>query len=91
MPISSYGLNNQDFSGKKYWSGFLLPSLKDLPDPGIKPRSLALLVDFLRLGHQGSPSPPIHTIYKNLFVPNYVLNNHYKGQSLRSYLVGVGV
>ena len=30
------------FSGQKYWSGLLFPSLGDLPDPGIEPQSLAL-------------------------------------------------
>ena len=29
-----------DFSGKKYWSGLLFPSVGDLPNPGIKPMSL---------------------------------------------------
>ena len=30
------------FSGQEYWSGLLLPSPGDLPDPGIKPGSPAL-------------------------------------------------
>ena len=31
------------FSRQKYWSGFPFPTPGDLPDPGIKPRSLCLL------------------------------------------------
>ena len=30
------------FSRQEYWSGLPLPSPRDLPDPGIKPRSTAL-------------------------------------------------
>ena len=41
-----------------YWSGLPFPSLGDLPDPGIKPRSLGLLhwqADSLRLMPPGKP------------------------------------
>ena len=34
------------FSGPEYWSGYPFPSPGDLPNPGIKPRSPALQVDF---------------------------------------------
>jgi len=30
-----------EFSRQEYWSGLPFPSLGDLPDPGIKPTSLA--------------------------------------------------
>ena len=30
-----------EFSKQEYWSGFPFPILGDLPDPGIKPASLA--------------------------------------------------
>ena len=45
-----------DFSRQECWSGspFLVPG--DLPDPGIKPVSLALQSDSLPLGHLGSPT-----------------------------------
>ena len=42
------------FSRQEYWSALPFPSLGDLPDPGIKPGSLALQVDSLPLSHQGS-------------------------------------
>ena len=35
------------FSTQEYWSGLPFPSPGDLPDPGIEPRSLALLADAL--------------------------------------------
>ena len=43
------------FSRQKYWSESPYPPPGDLPNPGIKPRSLALQVDSLLLGHQGRP------------------------------------
>ena len=33
------------FSRQEYWSGLPFPSLGDLPDPGIKPRSITLQAD----------------------------------------------
>ena len=44
-----------EFSRQEYWSGYPFPSPRDLPDPGIKPGSLELQVDFYRLSHQGHP------------------------------------
>ena len=35
------------FSRREYWSGLPFPSLGDLPNPGIKPGSLALQADSL--------------------------------------------
>ena len=35
------------FSRQEYWSGLPFPSLGDLPDPGIEPRSPTLQVDYL--------------------------------------------
>jgi len=45
------------FFRQKYWSGFPFPSLRDLPDPGIKPASLAssALAGSLPVRHLGSP------------------------------------
>ena len=36
-----------EFSRQEYWSGWTLSSPRDLPDPGIKPRSPALQAEFL--------------------------------------------
>ena len=35
------------FFRQEYWSGLLFPSLENLPDPGIEPRSPALQEDDL--------------------------------------------
>ena len=40
------------FPRQEYWSGLLFPSLGDLPNPGIEPRSPALRED-------SSPSEPL--------------------------------
>ena len=38
---------SMEFSRHEYWSGLPCPPPGDLPNPGIKPRSLALQVDSL--------------------------------------------
>ena len=35
------------FPSQEYWSGLPFPSPRDLPDPGIEPRSPALQMDLL--------------------------------------------
>ena len=42
------------FPRREYWSGLLFPSLRDLPNPGIKPASPALQADSSPLSHQES-------------------------------------
>jgi len=44
-----------EFFRQEYWSGLTVPSPRDLPDPGIEPRSLALWVDSLRSEPSGKP------------------------------------
>ena len=41
------------FSRQEYWSGLPFPPPGDLPDPGIKPGSPALVGKVLPLSHQG--------------------------------------
>ena len=43
------------FSRREYWNGSPLPSSEDLPDPGIKPGSLALQADSLPTELPGQP------------------------------------
>ena len=43
------------FSRQEYWSGLPFPSPRDLPDPGIKPRSPALQADALTSEPPGKP------------------------------------
>ena len=46
---------SMEFSRQEYWSGLPFPSPGDLPDPGIKPQSLALHADSLLLEPPGKP------------------------------------
>ena len=45
-----------EFSRQKYWSGLPLPFPGDLPNPGIKPRSLAVQADALPSKPSGKSS-----------------------------------
>ena len=47
---------SMEFSRQEYWSGLTCPSLGDLPDPGIKSASPALLVDSLLSEPLGKPN-----------------------------------
>ena len=61
---------SMEFSSQEYWSGFPFPSLGDLPDPGIEPRSPALQADTL-------PSePPEQLYYENGCKPFNNCQNH---------------
>ena len=44
------------FSKQEYWNGLPFPSLGDLPDPGIEPRSPALQADALTSEPPGKPN-----------------------------------
>ena len=44
-----------EFSRQEYWSGLPYPPPRDLPDPGIKPRSPALQADALPSEPPGKP------------------------------------
>jgi len=46
---------SMEFSRQEYWNGLPLPSPRELPDPGIKPESPALLVDSLPFETIGKP------------------------------------
>ena len=43
------------FSRQEYWTGLSFPSLGDLPDPGMEPRSPALQADSLPSEPPGKP------------------------------------
>ena len=47
---------SMEFSRQEYWSGVPFPSPRDLPDPGIEPRSPALQADTLPSEPPGKPS-----------------------------------
>ena len=46
---------SMEFSRPEYWSGLLFPSPRDLPNPGIEPRSAALQADSLPAESPGKP------------------------------------
>ena len=45
--IANQAPHSMGFPRKEHWSGLSFPSPRDLPNPGIKPRSPALQVDSL--------------------------------------------
>ena len=51
-----------EFSRPEYWSGWPFPASGDLPNPGIKPRSLHCRCIRYKLSHKGSPSQGKHTL-----------------------------
>ena len=53
-----------EFSRQEYWSGLSFPSPGDLPNPGIKPRSLALQADSLPDEPPGKP--PVALLWQPL-------------------------
>ena len=57
---------------QEYWSGWHIPSPGDLPDPRIKPGSLALQADSLLAEYQGSSINSILLSKINLVTKQYV-------------------
>jgi len=53
--VTHQALLPMGFSRQGYWRGLLFPFAEDLPDPGIKPRSLALQADSLPSEPPGKP------------------------------------
>ena len=53
-----------EFSQQEYWSGLLFPPLGDLPDPGVKPMSLAFPGGFFTTEPSGKPTMK-HSILQN--------------------------
>ena len=55
------------FSRQEYWSGLPFPSPGDLPNPGIKPRSLTMQADSLPSEPPGKPIWPSNSVPRNIF------------------------
>ena len=65
QPHGLYNLPDSCVQGilkEEYWSGFPFPSSGDLPDPGIKPGSLALQADSLPAELPGKPVHPLYVV-----------------------------
>ena len=52
--VTPWTIQSIEFSRPEYWSGWLFPSPRDLPNPGIKSRSPSLQEDSLPAEHKGS-------------------------------------
>ena len=52
--VALQALQSMEFSRQEHWSGLPLPTPGDLPNPAIKPDSLALQVDSSQSEPQGS-------------------------------------
>ena len=59
-----------EFSRPEYWSGLPCPSLEDLANPGIEPRSPTLQADSLPAEPQGKPKAPNKSSFIKLFIPD---------------------
>ena len=60
-----------EFSRPEYQSGVAFPFCRGSPDPGIKPRSLALQVDSLPAEPQGKPKNTgvgSHSLFQRIFL-----------------------
>ena len=58
---------SMDLSRQEYWSGLPFPSPRDLPDPGIKPRSPALAGRFFTTEPPGNVCTYIHSFLRFYF------------------------
>ena len=74
MGYSPLGSSVHGFSRQEYWSGLPFPSPRDLPYPGIEPRSPALQTDSLLSEPPGKPPGTVPgTIY---ICGNIRMNEH---------------
>ena len=61
------------FPRQEYWSGLPFPSPGDLPNPGIKPASLALAGGFFTTEPPGKPCTAVLAIVILLFIISLML------------------
>ena len=54
---------SMEFPREEYGSGLPCPPPRDLPNPGIKPRSPTMQADSYQLSHNGSPSMLAWVVY----------------------------
>ena len=77
--VTSWTIQSMEFSRPEYWSGLPCPPPRDLPNPGIKPRSPALQMDSLPAEPQGKPGTGKG--FNKIFGE---LNHHHWNKSLMS-------
>ena len=71
-----------EFSRPEYWSGSPFPSLEDLPNLGLKPRSPALQTDSLPAESQGKPK---NTGVGSLFLLQWIFLTQESNRGLLHY------
>ena len=55
-----------EFSRQEYWSGLPFPSPRDLPDPGMEPKSPALQADSLLTSEPAGKLTQLLQVWKSL-------------------------
>ena len=55
---------SMEFPRQEHWSALPFPTSRDLPDPGIEPRSAALAGEFCTTEHLRSPVLRVASIYR---------------------------
>ena len=78
--VTSWTIQSMEFSRPEYWNGLPCPPPRDLPNPGIKPRSPALQTDSLPAEPQGNLSTGKG--FNKIFTE---FNHHHWNNSLMSY------
>ena len=79
-----------EFSRPEYWSGFPFPSPGDLPNPGLKPRSLALQADSLSTEPQGksvSKYDKMFIVESGWWVYGYSWKNSFKFSACLEFFI----
>ena len=67
--VTPWALQSLEFSRPESWSGQPFPSPRDVPNPGIKPRSPTLQADSLPAEPQGKPNSPLkHNLKQFIFI-----------------------
>ena len=79
--ISSQSVRGVEFSRQEYWSRWPFPSLGDLPNPGIEPRSSPLQADSLSTEPPGKPCRMHMCVCMFVYVI-YILLNPEQGHDL---------
>ena len=50
--VTPWIIQSMEFSRPEYWSGWLFPSPRELPNPGIEPRSPTLHADVVEIAKE---------------------------------------
>ena len=75
LSVTPWTIQSVEFSRPEYWSGQPFPSPRDLPSPGIEPKSPALQVDSLSAELSGKPICFLSSVHFNwsIFISHLIL------------------